>query len=143
MGLLDRLQASVQGDGGPSVTTTTTATAPSTATVTSQPKLRLKKDNAFPWRRFVISVVGIFMILFVWRWSIFHLYTLPPTSIAVYGSITISTLYAITFIVAFFITGQAYFTNWSNASVSNIASEVKSYFESKKSVDKKVTKDKK
>lgn len=124
MGILDKLRASA-----PAVTTTTTAVAgPSVA---SSP-IRIRENKGFPWRRFLICIVGIVILLFVWRWSVNHLYTLPPTSIAVFGSITTSTLYAITFIVAYFITGQVYFTNWSNVTTSNIAAEVKAYFESKK-----------
>jgi hypothetical protein len=77
--------------------------------------------------------------LFVWRWAINHLYTLPPTSVAVFGSLTIATQYVIGFLVAYFVTGQAYFTNWSNVTTSAItaASEVKGLFDSRKSKGKK------
>ena len=128
MGLMDRFAA--KDEDSPTVTTTATTTATTTSSPTNT--IKLHKDNAFPWRRFVISLTGISMILFVWRWSINHLYTLPATSIAVYGSITISALYAITFIVAFFITGQTYFTNWQNVSSSSIMSYIQNYMDSKK-----------
>jgi hypothetical protein len=50
----------------------------------------------------------------------------------VFGSITNNTIYVIAFLVAYFVTGQAYFTNWSNISTSTLISEVRSYIESKK-----------
>lgn len=114
----------------PAVTTTTTTAV--AGQQVSNPVRVFRRNDYFPWRRFSICVVGIFILMFNWRWSIGHLYVLPPSSVAVFGSITNGTTYAITFIVAYFITGQVYFTNWSMTSASNIAAEVKSYFESKK-----------
>ncbi len=127
MGILDKFKAQ-----NPAVTTTTTVDAPVSTVVQQQPVLRLRENKSFPWRRFAISIMGIFIILFVWRWSVNHLYTLPDKSIGVFGSITNNAMYAITFLVAYFVTGQAYFTNWSNVSASSVVTEVKSYLESKK-----------
>jgi hypothetical protein len=115
----------------PAATATATVVAP--PAVPDPPAvLRLREGKNFPWRRLGISLMGIVIIIFIWRWSINHLYTLPVTSIAVFGSITNNTIYVIAFLVAYFVTGQAYFTNWSNISTSTLISEVRSYIESKK-----------
>jgi len=104
------------------------------AALAGKPK-RVRNDY-FPWRRFCIVLVGIVIELFVWRWAVNHLYALPTTSVGVFGSITTSTQYVIAFLVAYFVTGQVAFTNWSNVTTSTIATEIKSYLETKKSKSK-------
>lgn len=68
-----------------------------------------------PWQRLALSLIGITIIIFLWRWATFHLYTLPPTSIVAFTSITVSTMYSVAFLVAFFVTGQAWTASWTNA----------------------------
>src|SRR5437016_1148046 len=100
------------------------------------PVKRIRNDY-FPWRRLFIILVGIAIELSVWRWAVNHLYTLPVTSVSVFGSLTTSLMYTIAFLVAYFVTGQAYFTNWTNTTIANISTEVKSYIETKRSKETK------
>src|SRR5947208_12287944 len=101
------------------------------------PIKRIRNDY-FPWRRLFIILVGIAIELSVWRWAVNHLYALPVTSVSVFGSLTTSLMYTIAFLVAYFVTGQAYFTNWTNTTIANISTEVKSYIETKKSKETKI-----
>ena len=141
MGLSDIIKSKLE-------TTTTTVADSVTTSTPAQPAdpapkpLKLHKDDSFPWRRFGIALVGIAMVLFVWRWGVNHLYTLPPAALPIYGTMTVATQYSITFIVAFFIFGQAYFTNWSNISTSTITAAIQQIIESRKAkaVEKTVEK---
>ena len=57
-------------------------------------------------QRFLISLIGIILIQISWRWSIAHLYTLPPDALAGFVSITTNTLYITGAIVIFMVTGR-------------------------------------
>jgi len=83
-----------------------------------------------PWQRLALSVLGIGIMFFEWRWAINHLYSLPVTSISAFATITTNTEYAVAALVIFFVTGQIFY-NWANQSTSNIIQEAKSYFEKK------------
>lgn len=78
-------------------------------------------------RRVVISVFGLVILIFIWRWSIGHLYSLPsPEAIAAFTSITQSTLYTVSVIVVFLVTGLTFFS-WTQS--SNIQTTVQSLVE--------------
>jgi hypothetical protein len=81
----------------------------------------------FPWQRFTVSILGIGVILFEWRWATNHLYSLPVTSISGFTSITTNAMYTIAVLVVFFVTGQVVW-NWANQTTSNIIQEAQSYF---------------
>ncbi len=85
------------------------------------------------WRRVFISIFGILIILFVWRWSIGHLYTLPQYAIAAFTSLTVSVFYTISVVVVFLVTGLTFFS-WSQS--TSIQSTVQSLVEHLKHKDK-------
>lgn len=47
-----------------------------------------RREKAWYRSRVFLGVVGELMMLLAWRWAVFHLYTLPPTSIAAFQSLT-------------------------------------------------------
>jgi hypothetical protein len=57
-------------------------------------------------QRFLISLIGIILVQISWRWSVAHLYTLPPDALAGFVSITTNTLYITGAIVIFMVTGK-------------------------------------
>lgn len=69
-----------------------------------------------------LSLLGIAIIFFLWRWSTNHLYTLPEHSIAAFSGITTNALYTIAAIVIFMVTGKLIY-DWKNA--STVVTEVK------------------
>lgn len=70
------------------------------------------------WRRVAISVFGILIIVWIWRWSVAHLYTLPEHSIAAFSSITASAFYTISVVVVFLVTGLTFFSWTQSTSVA-------------------------
>jgi 5-methylcytosine-specific restriction endonuclease McrA len=84
------------------------------------------------WRHLTLSLLGIIIILIMWRWSVGHLYMLPAHSIAAFTSITTNAFYTISAILIFLITGHLLY-NWSNATTAatTVASEVKESCERK------------
>ncbi len=85
------------------------------------------------WRRVFISIFGILIILFVWRWSIGHLYTLPQYAIAAFTSLTVSVFYTISVVVVFLVTGLTFFS-WSQS--TSIQSTVEGLIKHIKGPDK-------
>jgi hypothetical protein len=57
-------------------------------------------------QRFLISLIGIILVQISWRWSVAHLYTLPPDALVGFVSITTNTLYITGAIVIFMVTGK-------------------------------------
>jgi len=57
-------------------------------------------------QRFLISLIGIILIQISWRWSVEHLYSLPPEALAGFVSITTNTIYITGAIVIFMVTGK-------------------------------------
>ncbi len=72
-----------------------------------------------PWQRFALSLLGILIIVFLWRWSVLHLYSLPVTSITAFTSITTNCMYSVAVIVIFMITGKLVW-DWKNSTVSEV-----------------------
>lgn len=77
------------------------------------------------WQRMVLSVFGVLIIQFTWRWAVAHLYTLPPHTIAAFVTLTTNTMYTISAIVVFMVTGKLVY-DWRNTTeaVANVASTV-------------------
>jgi hypothetical protein len=76
-------------------------------------------------QRFLISLIGIILIQISWRWSIAHLYTLPPEALAGFVSITTNTLYITGAIVIFMVTGRlVYDWKMNTSQVQDVVSKV-------------------
>lgn len=98
-------------------------TTPTTTTVTTLPT-----SVQIPWQRITVSIAGIVVIMFQWRWATNHLYTLPVTSITAFTSITNNSLYTIAVLVVFFVTGKVFF-DWKNATVSQVIQQAQNVTE--------------
>jgi hypothetical protein len=92
------------------------------------PPTTLPTSVQIPWQRIALSVVGISVVMFTWRWATFHLYTLPVTSITAFTSITNNTLYTVAVLVVFFVTGKVFF-DWKNSTVSQVVQEAQNITE--------------
>jgi hypothetical protein len=82
--------------------------------------------NRKPWQRMALSLFGILIIVFMWRWTVCHLYTLPEIALAPFSTLTTNAMYTISAIVIFMISGRLVY-DWSNRTqavvdvVSNVA----------------------
>jgi hypothetical protein len=76
-------------------------------------------------QRFLISLIGIILIQISWRWSVEHLYSLPPEALAGFVSITTNTLYITGAIVIFMVTGRLVY-DWKvgTSQIQEVASRV-------------------
>ena len=85
--------------------------------------------NTKSWQRLTLSLLGIIIILAIWRWSVAHLYTLPESSISAFAQLTSNSFYTISSIVIFMISGRMLYEwkmNTANInSVSSIAQDIK------------------
>jgi hypothetical protein len=97
-------------------------------------------------QRLVISLVGIALIQISWRWSVAHLYSLPPEALAGFVSITTNTLYITGAIVIFMVTGKLVY-DWKvgtsqiqdvSSSVQRIKEEITEYIQKPKNFDDEV-----
>ena len=59
-----------------------------------------------PWQRLTLSLLGVLVICAVWRWAVWHLYTLPEHSVDAFAKITVATMQWIAGIVIFMVTGR-------------------------------------
>lgn len=76
-------------------------------------------------QRLAISLIGIILIQISWRWSVAHLYSLPPEALAGFVSITTNTLYITGAIVIFMVTGKLVY-DWKMGTnqIQDVASRV-------------------
>ena len=97
-------------------------------------------------QRLVISLVGIALIQISWRWSVAHLYSLPPEALAGFVSITTNALYITGAIVIFMVTGKLVY-DWKvgtsqmqdvSSSVQRIKEEITEYIQKPKNFDDEV-----
>lgn len=75
------------------------------------------------WRRVIISVFGVLIIVFIWRWSVGHLYTLPQHAISAFASLTTAAYYTISIIVVFLVTGLTFFSWTQSSSITTMIQE--------------------
>jgi len=72
------------------------------------------------WHKLFVCLLGIAIVVGIWQWATWHLYSLPPESISAFTSITTSCLYVISSIVMFFITGKVLY-DWKNTTESAVS----------------------
>lgn len=84
----------------------------------------------FPWQRLALSLLGISILVAIWRWATWHLYSLPEHSISAFASLTNNTVYAIAALVIFFVTGRLVY-EWKNQTTSEVVQKAEQYFEKK------------
>lgn len=72
-----------------------------------------------PWQRLSLSLLGISVVAGMWRWAIFHLYTLPDHSISSFNSITNNAFYVIGAIIIFMVSGRLIY-EWKNETASTV-----------------------
>ena len=79
--------------------------------------------NRTPWQRMALSLLGILIIVGMWRWSVMHLYALPVASLAAFTTLTTNAFYTISSIVVFMVTGKV-IMDWkmNTQSVENVTS---------------------
>ena len=81
-----------------------------------------------PWQRLTLSLLGIIIVVLCWRWAVCHLYTLPESSLPVFGSLTTNAFYVIGSIVIFMVTGRLVY-EWANRTSSQFVGEAQSLTE--------------
>ncbi len=81
-----------------------------------------------PWQRMVLSLIGIAIIVGMWRWNTYHLYSLPEHSITAFTSISNNASYVIAAIVIFMVTGRLVY-EWKNSTATAIVEETHHLFE--------------
>lgn len=74
------------------------------------------------WHRVTLSLVGIVIIASMWRWSVDHLYSLPPETFSAFTSLTTHSQYVIGAIVIFMVTGRLIY-EWKLGSTTEAISE--------------------
>lgn len=93
----------------------------------SHPRPQKADKNRKPWQRMALSSFGIGIVAAMWRWGVYHLYSLPEHSIAAYASMTNNAAYVIGAIVIFMVTGRLIY-EWKNdtAAAVNLAQGIMS-----------------
>lgn len=81
-----------------------------------------------PWQRLSLSILGIAIIMTEWRWATNHLYSLPPTSIAAFTTITVNSLYVVGALVVFFVTGRLVY-EWKSTTTNELVSRIDQVYE--------------
>lgn len=79
----------------------------------------MSAKNRKPWQRFTLSIAGVAIVAGMWRWAIFHLYTLPEHSLPAFTSLTTNCFYVIGAIVIFMVTGKLVY-DWKNETTSAV-----------------------
>ena len=74
------------------------------------------------WHRVTLSLVGVVIIASMWRWSVDHLYSLPPETFASFTSLTTHSQYVIGAIVIFMVTGRLIY-EWKLGSMTESVTE--------------------
>lgn len=133
-------------------TVTTTVTNQTTPTPASQETVPFDDDNdpSTPpinihfhqkdrvlWQRLGLSLMGIGIVVGMWRWAVNHLYVLPDHSIVAFTSITNNSMYVVAALVIFFVTGKLIY-DWKNTTAttlsdaaSHITQDIKSQIDAK------------
>jgi hypothetical protein len=79
--------------------------------------------NRVPWQRLALSILGIAICLFEWRWATEHLYSLPAGAIAAFTTITVNSLYVVGALVVFFVTGRLVY-EWKATTANQLVTQV-------------------
>jgi len=79
--------------------------------------------DRIPWQRLTLSLTGIAIVMFEWRWATNHLYSLPVTSIASFTTITVNSLYVVGALVVFFVTGRLVY-EWKATTANDLLTRV-------------------
>lgn len=99
--------------------------------------MKIPNDNDLPWQKLGLSLLGISIVVGIWQWATWHLYSLPDGAITAFTSITNNCFYAISMLVFFFVTGKV-LVDWKNMSttaVSQVAQTIKEDINEKQTVD--------
>lgn len=79
----------------------------------------IRKSDRLPWQRMTLSCIGLLIIVGIWQWATWHLYSLPEHAITAFNSITNNSFYVIGAIVVFMVTGKLVY-DWKNQTVSEV-----------------------
>jgi len=107
-----------------------TSSTVATSGAPEQPAAAMNVDRT-PWQRITLSFIGIAVCLLEWRWATAHLYSLPPTSVAAFTTITVNNLYVVGALVVFFVTGRLVY-EWKASTANQLVSEVSNVYDSTK-----------
>jgi len=81
--------------------------------------VRQRGKERLPWQRMALSCLGITIVLLMWRWAVWHLYSLPEHSMTSFTSFTNNAFYVIGAIVVFMVTGRLVY-EWKNQTASTV-----------------------
>lgn len=85
--------------------------------------------TAKSWQRMALSLLAIGIIASMWRWSIMYLYTLPTDALASFTTLTTNSMYTISSVVIFMISGRMLYEWKMNTSsinsVTSMAQDIK------------------
>jgi len=99
-----------------------TSSTVATSGAPEQPSAPMDVDR-IPWQRLSLSILGIAIVMFEWRWATNHLYSLPVTSVAAFTTITVNSLYVVGALVVFFVTGRLVY-EWKSSTANQLISQV-------------------
>lgn len=107
-----------------------TVTVPNVSTVAVVPPGRNRKR----WQRLSLSLFGVAIIATMWKWAVFHFYSLPEASFESFTSITNNAFYTVGAIVIFMVTGRM-ISDIKTGGISSAISAVKTKPPSTKHLD--------
>jgi hypothetical protein len=84
-----------------------------------QTAITVPTSSGVPWQRILVSLFGIAIIFFQWRWATENLYTLQPYALPAFTSITVNSQYVVAALAIFFVTGKLVY-DWKNSTVSQV-----------------------
>lgn len=87
-----------------------------------------RMGDRVPWQRLALTFCGILMIVGVWQWSVWHLYSLPVDAYPSFTTITVNCLYTISALIIFFVTGKLFY-DWKNATTTQLAASTQNVME--------------
>jgi len=90
-----------------------------------------RKDKPVPWQRLFLSLTGLSIIVGMWRWAVYHLYSIPDHSVVAFTSITNNAFYVIGAIVVFMVTGKLIY-DWKNETATTLVDQASHLTEHKK-----------
>jgi len=79
-----------------------------------------RMGDRMPWQRMTLTFIGIVIIVGIWQWAVWHLYSLPVGAYSSFTTITVNCDYTISALVIFFVTGKLVY-DWKNATTTQLA----------------------